>query len=294
MPPRFITTSQEVEAVFSGPPLITTGGFQHGLHIDCRWEPASEVEEVATPWHVAVVFTSLAEPAVAERKLDGRVKIEQVHPGDVIIVPAHVGHGAKWNASGEFISFAFEPTALVHAVDPAIAPSELTLVPKFATQDLLVLQLGLTLKKLLASGEPIDGLYMESLTHTLAIHLLQQYGTRQLPLKTYTDGLSQNRLTQLMDYIYAHLDSDLSLNQLAQLVDMSPHYFSQLFKQSTGLSPHQYIIQCRINRAKALLRNTQKSIAEIAYQVGFANQSHLNRHFKRTVGATPRQFRAQV
>lgn len=293
MPPRFITTAQEVEDVFSGPPLITTGSFRQGLHIDCRWEPASEIEEVATPWHVAVVFTTLSDPAVAERKLDGRVRVERVYPGDVVIVPAHVGQGAKWNTAGEFISFAFEPLALVQAFDPAIAPSELTLVPQFATQDLLVLQLGFTLKKLLVRGEPIDSLYWESLTHTLAIHLLQQYGTRSLPTKSYPHGLSQHCLEQLIDYINAHLDSDLSLNQLAQRLDMSPHYFSQLFKQSTGLSPHQYIIQCRINRAKALLRNTQQPIAEIAYQVGFANQSHLTRHFKRAVGTTPHQFRCQ-
>ena len=70
---------------------------------------------------------------------------------------------------------------------------------------------------------------------------------------------------------------------------MSPYYFSRLFKQSTGLSPYQYIIQSRVDRAKRLL-DQGLAIADIAYSVGFASQSHLNRHFKRLVGVTPKAF----
>ncbi|MGB6016783.1 MAG: helix-turn-helix transcriptional regulator, partial [Nodosilinea sp.] len=72
---------------------------------------------------------------------------------------------------------------------------------------------------------------------------------------------------------------------------MSAHYFSQLFKQSTGFAPHQYVIRCRVERAKTLLAQPHTPIADIAYQVGFAHQSHLNRHFKRLVGVTPGQWR---
>ena len=71
---------------------------------------------------------------------------------------------------------------------------------------------------------------------------------------------------------------------------MSPHYFSQLFKESTGITPHQYVIRCRIDRAKDLLKQGKLSIAEIAKEVGFVDQSHLHRHFKRLVGVTPKLF----
>ena len=71
---------------------------------------------------------------------------------------------------------------------------------------------------------------------------------------------------------------------------MSPHYFSRLFKQTTGISPHQYVISCPIERAKDLLKQGKLSIAEIAKEVGFVDQSHLHRYFKRLVGITPKAF----
>ncbi|MEM6424425.1 MAG: AraC family transcriptional regulator [Cyanobacteria bacterium P01_D01_bin.128] len=289
MPPRLITTADQVETVFSAPPLLTTGDFHHGVYLDCRWEPASETEEVATPWHTAVVFTHLPEVAIAERKLDGRVKVERVHSGDVLIIPAHVGQGAKWNVEGEFVSFVFEPTALAQTITSEAAP---ILKPHFATQDLLMLQLALAVKKSLATGNP-NGLYLETLTQTLAVHLLETYSEAPPAsrLAQPAQRLDRYRFSQVIDYIYAHLGRDISLHQLAQLVGLSPHHFSQLFKHSTGLSPYQYVIHCRVNRAKALLKNSREPIAAIAHTVGFTDQSHLNRHFKRIVGVTPRQFR---
>ena len=116
------------------------------------------------------------------------------------------------------------------------------------------------------------------------MHLLQTYATRR------PHGLSRPQLRRAIDYIHNHLDTDLSLDSLATLARMSAHYFAQLFKQSTGFAPHQYIIRCRVERAKALLARPELAIADIAYQTGFANQSHLNRHFKRLLGVTPGQW----
>lgn len=82
----------------------------------------------------------------------------------------------------------------------------------------------------------------------------------------------------------------MSLRELSSLVQISPHYFSQLFKQTTGTTPHQYVIRCRIERAKYLMQQNKLPLAEIATQVGFTDQSHLHRHFKRLVGVTPKTY----
>ncbi|MBW4671976.1 MAG: helix-turn-helix transcriptional regulator [Cyanomargarita calcarea GSE-NOS-MK-12-04C] len=71
---------------------------------------------------------------------------------------------------------------------------------------------------------------------------------------------------------------------------MSPHYFSLLFKQSTGMTPHKYVIRTRVERAKELLLKSEMAISEIAQSVGFASQSHLNFHTKRLLGVTPKSI----
>ncbi|HZG38378.1 MAG TPA: AraC family transcriptional regulator [Nodosilinea sp.] len=236
-----------------------------------------------------MLFTQLPDTAVAERSIDGQFKLERVHPGNILVLPAGVGQRSRWNVPGEFMSLVFDPAALGQAIDEAADGTTVELVPHFATQDLLVLQLGLALRQLLQTGVQ-NCLYAESLTTALAVHLLQTYATRRPQLTTYTGGLSRPKLQRVIDYIHNHLDTDLSLDSLATLARMSAHYFAQLFKQSTGFAPHQYIIRCRVERAKALLARPELAIADIAYQTGFANQSHLNRHFKRLLGVTPGQW----
>jgi AraC family transcriptional regulator len=95
----------------------------------------------------------------------------------------------------------------------------------------------------------------------------------------------------VLDYIHAHLNEPLSLKTIAKVIDISPSHFLTLFKQSTGLSPHQYVIAQRIEKAKLLLRKTDLPIAEIADQTGFADQSHLTRMMRRHTGRTPKMLR---
>ncbi|BAU15386.1 transcriptional regulator [Leptolyngbya sp. NIES-3755] len=104
-------------------------------------------------------------------------------------------------------------------------------------------------------------------------------------------GLTHTQLQQAIDYIHAHLNRELSLAELASIINISPTYFASLFKQAMGISPHQYVIQQRVERAKVMLSRTDLSIADIATQVGFSSQSHLTQQFKRVTGLTPKQVR---
>lgn len=110
-------------------------------------------------------------------------------------------------------------------------------------------------------------------------------------IRQYEGSLPSQKLQQVIDYINNHLAHNLSLAELAAIVQISPHYFSHWFKQSTGVSPHQYVIKCRVERAKQLLLTGEFTITEVASCVGFANQGHLNRHFKRFFGVNPKHIR---
>jgi AraC family transcriptional regulator len=96
----------------------------------------------------------------------------------------------------------------------------------------------------------------------------------------------------VLDYIAGSLEGNISLSQLAAIAGMSPHYFSQLFKQSTGRAPHHFVLAQRIERAKQQLRDPERSIIEAGLDAGFQNSSHFARMFRKLVGTTPSKYRA--
>jgi len=101
-------------------------------------------------------------------------------------------------------------------------------------------------------------------------------------------------LRRVLDYIEAHLARDLTLAELAEVACLSPSHFSRAFKQAVGTGPHRYTVQRRVERAKALLRHTENTLAGIAAATGFADQSHFTAAFRREVGLTPGRFRAAL
>ncbi|MGK7953304.1 MAG: helix-turn-helix domain-containing protein [Xenococcaceae cyanobacterium] len=253
--------------------------------------PPGEIPKILAKQHCIGILTDIPSPIQAERKIDGLWVQEQNVQGDLIIVPANTPHQALWNKSGNAVSIAIDPTVFAQTIYEVVDPDRIELLPQFATTDPLVYQIGLALKSVLIKHGTSSRLYAETLVNTLIVHLLEHYSVCRRNSSEYAAGkLPQYKLQQIIDYIYAHLDRDLSLKELGIVVQMSPHYFSQLFKETTGTTPHQYVIRCRLDRAKDLLKQGKLSIAETAKQVGFVDQSHLHRYFKRLVGITPKTF----
>ncbi|RUT06388.1 hypothetical protein DSM106972_026450 [Dulcicalothrix desertica PCC 7102] len=175
-----------------------------------------------------------------------------------------------------------------------IDPQRFNLVTCFDRQDLQLHQIAMLLHAELQLGGIMGQLYIESLTQMLVIHLIRHYSTFTKTITSKNKSLTNLQLQQAIEYIHAHLDQDLSLEQIAQVINISPTYFASLFKRATGTSPHQYVIQQRVERAKLMLSKTDIAIADIALQVGFSSQSHLTQQFKRLTGITPKQVRNTI
>ncbi len=124
------------------------------------------------------------------------------------------------------------------------------------------------------------------LMHALAL-LIRRYAEDRPPLAQ--PALAHDALRQAQDYLRANYAEDTSLEQLARMVYLSPFHLSRLFREQLGLPPHTYLNQIRVNRAKSLL-NAGLSPTEVAHAVGFADQSHLTKAFKRVVGIPPGQY----
>ncbi|NJL20344.1 MAG: helix-turn-helix transcriptional regulator [Leptolyngbyaceae cyanobacterium SM1_3_5] len=133
-------------------------------------------------------------------------------------------------------------------------------------------------------------LYAESLANLFAIHLLRHYCAVS-PMRVYEGGLSAKKLQCALEFIQANLAGQLSLEAIAAELSMSQYHFCKLFKQSIGVSPWQYVIWQRVERAKMLLKNREMAIADVALACGFSNQTHLNKQFQKWVGLTPNAYR---
>ena len=103
-------------------------------------------------------------------------------------------------------------------------------------------------------------------------------------------GIPPRRLARIVEHIRKNLDTPLGVGTLSRLAEMSQSHFSKMFKLSTGLAPHQFVLQERINRSKQLLRQEDAKIVDVALEVGFENQAHFTTVFGNFVGMTPRQF----
>jgi AraC family transcriptional regulator len=139
------------------------------------------------------------------------------------------------------------------------------------------------------AGGPLTA---ESLANVLAVHLLRHLSAPRR-LQRGRDGvLPRGRLDAVVEYIEEHLHGCPSLAQMAAVVGLNPYHFARQFKAATGLPPHQYVIARRVERARQLLRaGTDLSLAEVAADAGFSDQSQFSHHFKRLVGVTTGRFR---
>lgn len=219
----------------------------------------------------------------------GRQRRQCVKSGHVSIIPENQPREIVWERKAEIVAVYLAPELLAHVADESNI-AEVEIVEQWTARDPLLQQLGLALRAEFLRGLP-GNLYIESVANVLAQHLLRHYSASEKPIHNLVDNLPQHKLRRAIEYIDDNLEHDVTLAQIAASVEMSPYRFARAFKQSTGLPPHQYMLERRIDRAKMLLSETQLPIAEISYRLGFSSQSHFTATFRRLVAMTPKAYR---
>jgi AraC family transcriptional regulator len=239
----------------------------------------------------------LARPTQVTRRIEGNpVERSLIGPRRLCLTPGEAT--TQWQHSGnpEILQVYLRKSVFTSVVGEMYPgdPEKVQIVPRFAAVDPLLEQLALAIASALRDGNARDGLYIDTLAQMIAAHLARNHSSRSPATRTLTAPyISGWKIRRIVEFIEENLDSDLRLEAMAAQVAVSPLYLPRAFKAAVGQSPHQYVLARRIERAKELLRNTQTSIAEVAFSSGFSSQSHLSHWFLKLVGVSPATYRRQ-
>ena len=222
----------------------------------------------------------------------GKTRSRQIKSGQAFLVSQHQFHQLNWRNTAELTLFYLHPRFICTAIDDSIENNYFEVGDRFSlVDDTLIHEVGVIFRYLCSKGMTAEKLYLESLANLLAVHLLKNYLNHKLRVPSLERGLSPKKLDSVLQYIEANLDRKITLLELANIAGVGKFYFCRLFKSSLGLTPYQYVIQQRIARAKKLLQYSNIPICDIALDCGFSSQSHLAKHFRSTVKASPMNYR---
>lgn len=269
-----------------------------GLSVQAFHEP--EVLEgwiTPAPSDISLILFTGGAMRLEQRHANGPWKALHMHQGDLLLRSGVSGPSeSRWKGLSAI------PTQTLHlhlSKDLFLRtaeeitgcdPTRQSLIEHSGFQDPLLIQICFALWRELEQFSPAGKLYAQSAAQMLAVHLWRHYTAPGEVIKDLSQGLTPQQMRRVIDYIQAYLGQDLSLEALAHQAGYSPYHFARLFRQTTGMSPHHFVLQLRIERAQQLLKERDLPLADIALESGFANQSHFTRAFKQHLGLTPRTY----
>ena len=242
--------------------------------------------------HQHLIYINSLRPTSCEIRTAHAFKTFLLLANELMIIPAKTKFTIQADCACELTAIALSHELLIRNAIALWNSDKFGLTPSYPVQDLLIAHIGKSLKAELKTNSNSSAIYAKAMANALAVHLLQNFSNRSDRTAVAQRALSDKKLKRVLDYIDAHLEQKIALLDLAALIECSQYRFSHAFKQSTGFSPYQYIIQQRVEQAKRLLKRNSMNICEISIACGFSHQSHLNRHFKRIVGTTPSVFQS--
>ena len=234
----------------------------------------------------------LGAPAKMACRRDGRRFIGTAVHGDIDIIPANTA--SRWemfddNDTALLLSL---PQTLIAAIarESGADPAKIEIRNRFQIRDSQLETLSWAVKKELELGCPSGRLYLDGLGLAIASRVITQHSSLTKSARV-AEGLTDRRLKQVLSFIEENLSEELSLEQIAAVARVSASHLKSVFRKAMGTSVHQYVIQRRVELAKSMLQQDDHSMTEIALAAGFAHQSHLARHMRRLLGASPRDVK---
>ncbi|MEM9671669.1 MAG: AraC family transcriptional regulator [Bacteroidota bacterium] len=200
----------------------------------------------------------------------------------------------RWLNEFEFLAIAIKPEFYKKITAAEVDHRLIELITQRGQLDSHVQQFSNLLGRELIHNGGNGRLYGELLSMSFAMYLLNNYSSSEKKITEPKGKLFGLQIKNLLDYTASHLDQDISLETLASQVNLSPFHFAKSFKRTTNVSPHQFVLNFRIEKAMEMIKNKSQTLTEISHQVGFYDQSHFTNSFKRVVGTTPKKYQKSI
>jgi AraC family transcriptional regulator len=252
------------------------------------------LHDVVEPMTDHVIMTYPTGVQRLERRNGKSVAIGTARSGVVTIIPA--GSSARWDIPGavDVIQVYLPHTTLERVAREADAPVPGDLLERTGHADPVTSGLLMSAADVLEGNAVLDALFRQRLTDLLATRLLAEHTGVPTTFEPIMGGLSPHALRRAIERLRSDSDTDVSLAALASDAGLSRFHFCRAFKESTGLSPHAWLRQQRLEQAMNTLRDTDASIVSVAAQLGYASQTAFTAAFKKLTGETPRDWRRRM
>jgi AraC family transcriptional regulator len=230
------------------------------------------------------------------RRFDGQWTHERLGPGDVSLLTRASDSHWVWPEDIEVVHVYLtqdELTATCRQMyDREI--SEVVLHDVLKADDPAIHRSAMLIAAEAAHGGTGSRLMVESLTCQLSVHILRRHADVRFRESRHPEALSAAQLRVVADYVRMNLTADLSLQHIADELGLSRFHFARRFRAATGVTPHEWVLNHRMERAQVLLRRTRIPLRDVAAQCGFADQSHMSRTFRQRLSMTPGQYRSNA
>ncbi|OAF06418.1 helix-turn-helix domain-containing protein [Bradyrhizobium neotropicale] len=264
----------------------SNGGISHWKH-----GPLHDVVEPMTD-HVIMAYPTGVQRL--ERRAGKSVAIGTARSGVVTIIPA--GSSARWDIPGlvDVIQLYLPQTTLERVAREAEAPAPSDLLERTGHPDPVTSGLLMSAADVLEGNAVLDALFRQRLTDLVATRILAEHTGVPTAFEPIMGGLAPHALRRAIERLRSDSDTDVSLAALASDAGLSRFHFCRAFKESTGLSPHAWLRQHRLEQAMNMLRDTDASIATVAAELGYASQTAFTAAFRRLTGETPSDWRRRT
>jgi AraC family transcriptional regulator len=213
--------------------------------------------------------------------------------GAIEIVPAGAELFARWTTAKENLLVAIAPERLRRLAELEFQSADVEFQPaKVGFVDEKAHLLAEMIRGEFRNGNPVNELYLDALIIALSTHILRAFSSLgSQPRHVYRGGLLSSVWNRLNDYIHAGLAGKLSIEEMAHVAGLSPSQFARAFRETTGQSPHQYVLSVRLAYAEHMITSTDMPLPMIAERSGFASHSHMSATIRRFWSTTPKNLR---